>query len=810
MIKSESLEYDEECDEKFAFERVAMKGVGLSSNPLFLRPIKPKEVELKEVEEIKERISLDSIERLTSLPRSELHSVAEILSCNPLAPIGDTEIYTWWPTISSSYSYSSSNNINSSTPNTTTDPESLLPEKILGEGAFGRVWLASKNREASNIIAVKQLSLEDLTLAKQSFRAGRELRALRTLRQYHRYQQHQQDEQETSDQRNNISLSFSDKQKLTAAKISFPSSFCIQLEGSFSTTTTSTTTTTTSSYKATSSSSPFLYLMLEAAPDGITLADVVKSISYDEENDLPSLSLPSSPNLRQQLQRPKLDQIRFYIACILLALKELHGLGYAYRDIKLDNVVIAAESDRYPRLVDLGFIRSVRPMGTVCPQCGEKAEGEEELLKRLLEIQKLKTIKVDETHQSDKVSTVSTTLSSLPCCECPCVHQNGGNSVDSLLFQQRCTRMHRYHNLSESLIHLSKIQCHLERISNEKKKGVVDVDDDDDKKRTNFYSTTEEDIISKYTGPKKSTAKLDVDNGGGGGGAGARPQRSSSIVGTVAYLPPELNMVSTSTSASIEKEGSGGHDCAVDIWSLGVLAHELLTGVSPFSQRVLSATKKIEEDDDEEEEEEEDDDDIEVLKRALQASLLDLSSIIRIYDKKDPKTEQVAQDDKEGEGGEGRGGEDSKDQTAAMDAADFVRTLLQPDPSLRPCVHRAMLHPFFSRSDIFNWHDLLSRSIDPPPLPSLQKRRRTYKNEYKHSKEEDSEGLSSSISSSSSSYSLESIPKRDSAHIRFGGETFIGMSEKLFEARRAGGLLSSSSSSSHIDDPLELLVEFNL
>ena len=44
-----------------------------------------------------------------------------------------------------------------------------------------------------------------------------------------------------------------------------------------------------------------------------------------------------------------------------------------------------------------------------------------------------------------------------------------------------------------------------------------------------------------------------VTSGGRGGGDGTRSERSSSFVGTVAYLPPELIMMNTGTSSYLTK-----------------------------------------------------------------------------------------------------------------------------------------------------------------------------------------------------------------------------------------------------------------
>lgn len=757
----------------------------LSSNPLFSRSVKPKE-KVEAILDFKERIQLDAVERLTSLTISELHAVAEkIWSYNPLAPIGDTEIHSWWP--SSSPPPSSALSFN-----TKLNVESLLPETILGEGAFGRVWLASENGGAQKV-AVKQLSLEDLTVAKQAFRAGRELRAFSTLHhiEHLRRQQKEEEEEETCLPISEIETKRKEK------KSSLSSSFCVQLKGSCATSSLENTTSSLSS-----SSSPFLYLFLEAASDGITLADIVKSISYDTS--------PSSPS--------QLDNIRFYLATVLAALKELHELGYAYRDVKLENVVIAAESDRYPRLVDLGFVRSVRPLGSDCPTCGKESILKSVLQKHQQHVMRNDNDDDDSKNQRIIASSVANTLSTLSCCECLCVNRANTSSKvcgvksideegsqnhknDGIQFQRRCTRMHRYHNVSESLIHLSKL--HVQWI---KDKEVVD----NDPVTKKLKNSTSDGVIlvstSADSSPITPKEKKEEDEGkrvgtsGGGGGDGTRSERSSSFVGTVAYLPPELIMVNTGTSSSLTKgqgEERGGHDCAVDVWSFGVLAHELLTGVSPFSQRLVSSTHPSD-DDNEEEIDEEEDNDIEVLKRALKASSLDLSSILKIHRGKEGERGDVLEQD-------------------ADDAVDLVRTLLQPDPTHRPCVHRVMQHPFFVRCRHFDWNDVLTRSYVPPQIPSSiiddkrrRRQRRDKKNEDKPTKEkrEEKEG--------GHSPSLTTSSPPPPPPLRFGKDTFLGMSESLFEARRAGGILSSSSSSSSSslssqrDDPLELLHEFNI
>ena len=638
------------------------------TNPLFLNKVPEKQVEVKP-EQKRKRSTLSSLEKLTSLSSSELYLLAEILSQNPLAPIGDTEIRSW-----KAFGEKSNKKLSFSS------LESTTPLKILGEGAFGRVWLASLDKSLefnkSALFAVKQLSLEDLIFAKQSFRAGRELRALSTLRSINQLR----------------------KKKLkllpaTSTITSCPSSsFCVQLQGSYAT--------------DASSSSSFLYLILDAAPHGKTLYDIVK------------LYKVSPPNL---------CHVRFYLACLVLALEEVHSLGYIHRDIKLDNVIIQAESDGYPRLVDFGFVRSIRPILTACPKCGEQSDhslfktryddddndnDDEESIKRM---------------EADYTSII-TQLSQLECCDCSCVNGNED------FITNVCNEMHLYHNCAESIIHLAKLF-----------------------KKSRTTSTTIHHIqqhnLTSFKEDKGAGAHAQVNT---------RPKRSSSLVGTRDYFPPELH---TPLHCKIDKDDEDDDkrsDCSVDIWSLGVLAYELLTGISPFSQRVISKKQTDTEEEDNEEE------DSVVANRAKNVTLLDLSTLIlQLHSKHDTKVE-------------------------AEDAVDLVRMLLQPIPSQRPCVHQIMHHSFF-KSHI-DWKELQFRHITPPPVSSKEdlfdiKRQFESREEREDVQEDD-------------------VQTHITQSLKFGEETFLGMSEQLYEARRAGGLVYAQGE--YKDDPLELVDEFRL
>ena len=53
------------------------------------------------------------------------------------------------------------------------------------------------------------------------------------------------------------------------------------------------------------------------------------------------------------------NQARFYLAEILLALRDLHSRNIIYRDLKPDNVVI--DDDGHAQLIDFGMAKSNIP-----------------------------------------------------------------------------------------------------------------------------------------------------------------------------------------------------------------------------------------------------------------------------------------------------------------------------------------------------------------------------------------------------------------------------------------------------------------
>jgi serine/threonine protein kinase len=442
---------------------------------------------------------------------------------------------------------------------------------------------------------------------------------------------------------------------------------------------------------------------MDAAPHGKTLYDIVKSYKV-------------SP--------PNLCHVRFYLACLVLALEEIHSLGYIHRDIKLDNVILQAESDGYPRLVDFGFVRSIRPILTACPKCGEQSDHIS-VFKTRFDNDNNNDNDDDDEEENTKgeeaeYTSIITQLSQLECCDCSCVHED-----EDFIKTNICNEMHLYHNCAESIIHLSKLFIK--------------------KSRTTTIHHIQQDNLTSFKEAK-----------GAGSQVYTRPKRSSSLVGTIDYLPPELH---TPLYSRIDDDDDDKRiDCSVDIWSLGVLAYELLTGISPFSQRVISKQQTVTEEEDNEEE------DSVVANRAKNVTLLDLSTLIlQLHSKHDTKVE-------------------------AEDAVDLVRMLLQPIPNQRPCVHQIMGHPFF-KSHI-DWKELQLRHITPPPVSS----------------KEDLFDIKRQFECREEGVDVHTHSTRQP--LKFGEDTFIGMSEQLYEARRAGGLIYAQGE--YKDDPLELVDEFRL
>ncbi|XP_011298389.1 ribosomal protein S6 kinase alpha-5-like isoform X2 [Fopius arisanus] len=134
--------------------------------------------------------------------------------------------------------------------------------------------------------------------------------------------------------------------------------------------------------------------------------------------------------------------------------------------------------------------------------------------------------------------------------------------------------------------------------------------------------------------------------------------RAYSFCGTIEYMAPE-----------VVRGGSAGHDIAVDWWSVGVLAYELLSGSSPFAVEGHTNTQQ------------------EISRRIL-------------------KTEPPIP------------------SYLSPEVQDFLARLLVKDPRQRlgggpRDAEELKEHPFFTEAEGFSWSALENREIEPPFVPQI-------------------------------------------------------------------------------------------
>ena len=547
--------------------------------------------------------------------------------------------------------------------------DNLTPVRPLGEGAFGRVWLASLsssisssspssvsspneqlrtsisiiNDLSSTHIAVKQLSLSEVTMTKQAHRAGRELRVLCMVSGYRGGNPY-------------VYINSNPNTNSSLSSLSLPllrtlvDKYCVQLRGA--------------AYEHN-----YLYLFMEPLFGG-TLLDI---ICKNNQHIFPSNTTTTESIIHQSIGPCiPIKNAQFYLSSILLGLIALHDRGIMYRDLKLDNICLG--EDGYTRLIDFGFARSVYNYlyhkEIICHKCQHHGDTFTMLLPDT--IPTITPSSTESNKPSDPLSTVlvsnDSLSSTLRCCECSCVHIPSSKHVPHL-----SDHLHHYHSPSESVVHMHQFTT----VFKERLHGIPIVPADDTKVTSITTGKSKTKVPSLSTTNASSSTHSPLPN---------VRARAGSFVGSIEYMAPEIS-------------NSTGHNESADIWSFGVVAYELFTGVSPFTG--LPVHKDAEN-----------------------------NSNDADYDRDTQKQHILI-------GRRANKGEYTiplwLEETYPL-AVQLLKDVLQPDANQRPCIHQLLFHPFFTGIEEKNhnndveykkhtlesiWLPLLQRKIIAPSISSV-------------------------------------------------------------------------------------------